>query len=328
MFSTFNCRRQVDKYDGQNIYVKDNVVYELGNYLGGGASGSVYQAFDTSSPFCEKSVAIKILNPRGYKRQPWDHFKNKCVVLVKGLPLTHEQALNKAPFLQENVWWLLFASTRQIIAAYEDPVRGQLRELTLPKCVEIWGWSPLTDDDFSENNVSSNSVNNNPSVSSSSSSSSRFFLLDQNCILAIEKRNITDRTIKYGQMTINIPKVSPKYIKWLLNRQAVCREMLNMMCVGDHPNVIGLVEVLELLQDSKATLFLVLEFVNGGIAVVLTLISGFVLICGAGELFDRIRSGSVATSEEFCRKYFVQLLSGLQYCHNKGMIWKFRQNNI
>jgi serine/threonine protein kinase len=258
MFGTFNCRRQVDKYDGQNIYMGNNVIYELGNYLGGGASGSVYQAFDVtgqsppSSPstLSEKSVAIKILNPLGYKLLPFDQFKNKCVVLMKGTPLSPEQVMNKAPFQAENVWWLLFASTRQVIAAYEDPIRGQLRELTLPKCVEIWGWSPLCED-YCNTRMS----NNNRSM----------MIFDSNIANVIEKRNVSDITIKYGQVSVNIPKVCPKYIKWLLNRQAVCREMLNMMCVGDHPNIIGLVEVLELLQDSKATLFLVLECVNGGV---------------------------------------------------------------
>jgi hypothetical protein len=31
--------RQVDKYDGQRIFINNEVVYELNNYLGGGASG-------------------------------------------------------------------------------------------------------------------------------------------------------------------------------------------------------------------------------------------------------------------------------------------------
>ena len=43
-------------------------MYEIGNYLGGGVSGSVYQATDLSSN--DKLVAIKILNPIGYKLSP------------------------------------------------------------------------------------------------------------------------------------------------------------------------------------------------------------------------------------------------------------------
>ena len=48
------------------------------------------------------------------------------------------------------------------------------------------------------------------------------------------------------------------------------------------------------------TLFLVLELVTGG------------------ELFDRIKNGQ-GMCEEFAKKYFCQLLSGIEYCHAKGV---------
>lgn len=273
--ATLNCRRQVDKYDGQNIYIGSRVLYELGNYLGGGASGSVYQAFDVSScsgDIVEKAVAIKILNPLGFKLLPYEQFKNKCSILTKGTPLTHDQVLGKVPFLAENVWWLYFTTSRQVIAAYEDPMRSQLRELALPKCVEVWGWSPL--------GINSSQIDLNN----------------------IEKLNFSGVTVRTNCGVINVPIVAPKYLHWLLNRQNVCREMVNMRQIGEHPNVIGLIEVLELIQDSKATLFLVLEFVNGG------------------ELFDRMKAGLVSSSEDFSRRFFVQLLSGLEYCHEKGIV--------
>ena len=60
---------------------------------------------------------------------------------------------------------------------------------------------------------------------------------------------------------------------------------------------------LHLHEDSKAVLFLVLEYVNGG------------------ELFDRMKrtgGGPGIASEEFARRYFCQLLSGIDYCHGKG----------
>jgi len=78
--------------------------------------------------------------------------------------------------------------------------------------------------------------------------------------------------------------------------------MSNMAQIGGHPNIIELLEVLELLQDSKATLFLVLEYVNGG------------------ELFDRMKLANVGTSEIFARQYFTQLLSGINYCHQNGVV--------
>lgn len=252
---------RVDRYDGQSIFLKDNAIYELGSYLGGGASGSVYQAYDTSSANSEKIVAIKILNPLGYKLLPVGQI-SKCIILSKGMKICQEQLLGKTPFNQENIWWILHSSTKEYIAAYEDPQRNQLRELPLTKCVEIWGFNPLNTE-----------KNGN--------------------ILDIESEGKKN-------MTGDFPTVVPKYLKWLRSRQNVCREMNSMMRVGDHANIIELYNVLELIQESKTTLFLVLEYVSGG------------------ELFERMRTG-VATPEEFARPYFRQLLSGLDYCHGKGV---------
>lgn len=38
-----------------------------------------------------------------------------------------------------NVWWLVHPSSKQVIAAFEDPRFGTLRELPLPQCMELWG---------------------------------------------------------------------------------------------------------------------------------------------------------------------------------------------
>jgi len=35
--------RSVDNFDGQNLIVDGEVIYELGNYLGGGVAGVVYE---------------------------------------------------------------------------------------------------------------------------------------------------------------------------------------------------------------------------------------------------------------------------------------------
>jgi hypothetical protein len=77
-------RRQVEKYDGQSIFIDGQEIYELGNYLGGGASGSVYQANDLSTLPAERSVAIKILNPIGFKLIPGNQL-SKCIVFRKGV---------------------------------------------------------------------------------------------------------------------------------------------------------------------------------------------------------------------------------------------------
>lgn len=38
---------------------------------------------------------------------------------------------------EKHVWWLVNASTRQTIAAYYDARTGVLKEMTLPKCIEV-----------------------------------------------------------------------------------------------------------------------------------------------------------------------------------------------
>ncbi|KAH6795248.1 CBL-interacting protein kinase 1 [Perilla frutescens var. hirtella] len=63
-----------------------------------------------------------------------------------------------------------------------------------------------------------------------------------------------------------------------------------------HPNVVRLYEVLA----SKAKIYMVLEYVNGG------------------ELFERIASRG-KFSEAKGRKLFQQLIDGVSYCHNKGV---------
>ena len=73
-----------------------------------------------------------------------------------------------------------------------------------------------------------------------------------------------------------------------------------MSKVGGHVNVLQLIKVLELVQDSKSTLFLVLELAN------------------SGELFDRIRVDEGCDEPTACA-YFSQVLSGVAYCHARGV---------
>lgn len=219
----------------------------------------------------EKQVAIKILNPLGYKNIITGPI-NRCSVAARGRSLSAEQMQGRTHLSIENVWWLVHPMTKVIFAAYEDPNRMQLRELPLPKCVEIWGPNPMDVEHRSE--------------------------------IEIEKLNMSGASAIVDGVQMKIPLVSPKYLAFLRNRQSVCREMRNMVRIGEHPNIIELMEVLELIQDTKTTLFLVLELVNGG------------------ELFDRMKAGCVTgNTETFARRYFNQLLSGIEYCHKKGSLF-------
>mmetsp|Transcript_16516 Transcript_16516/g.23300 ORF Transcript_16516/g.23300 Transcript_16516/m.23300 type:complete len:1039 (+) Transcript_16516:267-3383(+) len=114
---------------------------------------------------------------------------------------------------------------------------------------------------------------------------------------------------------IAVPAVPPKYLRWLRQRRAATKEIRNMMLIGRHRNVVHLYEVLELIQDSKSTMFLILELVRGG------------------ELFDLISSNATtptkidpseipdgwSSAEIGMRKFFVELASGIHYCHSNGI---------
>ena len=90
-----------------------------------------------------------------------------------------------------------------------------------------------------------------------------------------------------------------------------------MMRIGRHCNVVHLYEVLEMVQDSKSTMFLILELVRGG------------------ELFDLIstnssckRKATKGGAELVCgneihevtmRKFFRELASGVAFIHSCGV---------
>ncbi|KAG4052410.1 hypothetical protein PC123_g12415 [Phytophthora cactorum] len=284
---------QVDHYDGQAIYSGNELIYELGGYLGGGAAGVVYEAFSTRT---KQHVAIKILNPVGYKLFP-STLLARCIVAVKGKPLVvlpsdeaelgddggpranrrafaggnHRMRSNFASpkgtterIRVENVWWLIHPTSKQAIAAFEDPHTGHVRELTLPQCIQVWG----------------------------------------------EQMNQSERQqadpdelyqeVQVKNQTIKVPRIPKKFIKFAHTRRSIHREISNMSGLEYHENVLRLDEALELVQDSKCTTFLVLE------------------LAGGGELFDRIKL-DCGTNEETARLYFRQLISGVAFCHNSGV---------
>ncbi|OWZ22306.1 CAMK/CAMKL protein kinase [Phytophthora megakarya] len=287
---------QVDHYDGQAIYSGNELIYELGGYLGGGAAGVVYEAFSTRT---KQHVAIKILNPVGYKMFP-STLLARCIVAVKGKPLmmipsdeaelgddrmrsdrrafaggNHRSRSNfGAPKMTterirvENVWWLIHPTSKQAIAAFEDPCTGHVRELTLPQCIQVWG-------------EQMNQNDNSP------------------------ERQQTDQVDMYQEVQvknqmIKVPRIPKKFIKFAHTRRSIHREISNMSGLEYHENVLRLDEALELVQDSKCTTFLVLE------------------LAGGGELFDRIKL-DCGTDEETARLYFRQLISGVAFCHNSGV---------
>lgn len=100
-----------------------------------------------------------MLNPIGYKLAPSGSLRF-CEVVVKGQPYGDVgggfvgrvgrgggQGLSgggggsgsggAVKMSEKHVWWLVDTSTRQMIAAYYDARSGMLKEMTLPKCIEV-----------------------------------------------------------------------------------------------------------------------------------------------------------------------------------------------
>jgi serine/threonine protein kinase len=122
----------------------------------------------------------------------------------------------------------------------------------------------------------------------------------------------SDRQTVYCQELnayLALPTVPSKYVKWLRQRRTATKEIRNMMLIGRHRNVVHLFEVLEFIQETKSTMFLILELVRGG------------------ELFDLISRNSAkisrhdkvpegfTESETVMRKFFRELASGIHFCH-------------
>jgi serine/threonine protein kinase len=242
--------QRIHAFDGTTVWLdhpRGIALYDIGNYLGGGVAGTVYQCDDREN----NHYALKILNPLGYKLLPAGLLR-RCVVLVKGT--TFSESPDEVIHL-ENVWWLVHAATKQYIAAYFTQKHG-LKELNLSQCVDVWGTEVQNID----------------------------------TALPIESVNLSSDPIA------SVPTWPHKFGEFLKRRSRVFREINNMYKIPPHVNVITLYKVLELYQESKSTLFLVMELANGG------------------ELFDQIRIDQ-GTDEGTARQYFMQVIEGLQHCH-------------
>ncbi|GAX19504.1 hypothetical protein FisN_19Hh079 [Fistulifera solaris] len=305
----------------------------------------------------QEPVAIKILNPVGFRTLPVS-VTQTAVVARPGKPLEPAVAHGQRPMEERHVWWLVNPNSRNLrtlqryasstndnasvqvdrgspekglrislMAAYKDLTSGELKELPLTRCIEIWGHVPFgaSDAEFQEIMEAIDRVNQGITPQEEP----RDFQMD-----SLEEISISDPTPMNAKRTgiyraayterqsvfceelkayIAIPAVPSKYLKWLRQRRAATKEIRNMMMIGRHRNVVHLFEVLELIQENKSTMFLILELVRGG------------------ELFDLISSNSAkisqsdripegfTESETVMRKFFLELASGIHYCHCNGI---------
>ena len=132
----------------------------------------------TGAGFMEETVAIKILNPVGFRTLA-SEVTHTAVIAREGAPFPTQ----KAPMEEKHVWWLINPQSRNLrtlqrytidtptprgvevdrgnperglrislIAAYKDPTDGKIKELPLTRCIEIWGHVPFeaSDEEFRE----------------------------------------------------------------------------------------------------------------------------------------------------------------------------------
>ena len=123
----------------------------------------------TGAGFMEETVAIKILNPVGFRTLA-PEVTQSAVVAREGASLQS----SSQPMEEQHVWWLVNPQSRNLrtlqrytpetatprgvevdrghpdrglrislVAAYKDPVDHLLKELPLTRCIEIWGHVPF-----------------------------------------------------------------------------------------------------------------------------------------------------------------------------------------
>ncbi len=258
----------VSSYDGQRIYAGQQEKFRLGNYLGSGIAGVVYEAFEVQK---NRHVAVKILNPVGYKLfSPLA--LARCEIIRAGLIYKPPSPNGRIYIQKEHIWWLLHPNQQELIPCIKD--HQGIKEMTLEMCTMVWPLESQHDDDPLE--------------------------------CELKQEYIVTQT-----KTWTIPALPKKLAIFLDNRKKIYREIAHMHrltgntvdgVVGSgHPNVLQLFEVLEYVQASKSTIFLVLELASGG------------------ELFDRIKSDCGVTEDE-ARVYFKQLLAGVHYCHQLNIV--------
>ena len=226
----------VYSFDGQTVWLdKDQKtpLFEVGNFLGGGAAGTVYECEHTAT---RNHYALKILNPIGYKILS-PALLRRCNIIAKGKVLNDNipgsNTMN-VHISKENIWWLIngVGGNKQYIACFFSERYNSLRELSLNQCIQVWGTDP-------------------PGFNAETDDSSEF--------IGIQSSN------SY------LPNIPTKFSDFILKRNRIFREIRNMRKISNHQNVIRLEGVLELTQESKCTIFLLMELANGG------------------ELFDRIK---------------------------------------
>eukprot|EP01031_Cornospumella_fuschlensis_P035446 gene35446-42964_t len=142
----------ISSFDGQTIWLDFKTeLFEVGNFLGGGAAGNVYECEHVAS---KGRYAIKVLNPLGFKITT-SQLLRKFMVVSKGESFADH--VKDAAISMKHVWWLMNTATKQYLACYFAERGATLKELSLAQCMAIWGTDlPI---DITSNDVRANDLN-------------------------------------------------------------------------------------------------------------------------------------------------------------------------
>lgn len=135
-------------FDGTTVWLDREQrvgLFEVGNFLGNGAAGTVYECEHTLT---RNHYAMKILNPIGYKILGTALLR-RCNIIAKG-KMVYDGNLpnhlaNNVSIAKENIWWLINGNTgvhKQFIACYFSEKYNSLKELSLQQCIQLWGTDP------------------------------------------------------------------------------------------------------------------------------------------------------------------------------------------
>jgi len=148
-------------------------VGSLGAALGDRGRCSSVESVKTVSNI-PPTVALKILNPVGYRLLPSSVMRS-AIVVKKGEPLAEDSPMGQTKMSERHVWWVVNPGSRGVrellqqgqhaesenltnggrdasnrdpvtlplIAAYYNSRTQSLRELPLTRCIEIWGHAPF-----------------------------------------------------------------------------------------------------------------------------------------------------------------------------------------
>jgi serine/threonine protein kinase len=316
--------------------------------------GRELQNVEGSEQIKDESVAIKILNPVGFRLLSPSACAS-AVVIHKGEEMDADVKAGRKPINESHVWWLVNPSSKNLrtlqknpspvartgeeielradlynrgskeqgirlslVAGFLDPRSNSLRELPLTRCIEIWGHAPFgtTEEEFEYMMDAIERVNHGQSGDDNEAfRSEKMSKRDSGLFRAASAQKATVYSEDLNAH-ITVPAVPPKYIRWLRQRRSATKEIRNMMRIGRHKNVVHLFEVLELIQDSKSTMFLVLELVKGG--ELFDLISNSSGV--AAVMNEAISHLSEAEQNELTMlNFFKELAGGIAYCHANGI---------